>query len=518
MTFEQFYEYVFSKKREELFVYFEKGERIAVSTDEFFRRTDLMAAYISNKLKDIAKGSWVALKCINSGNWPVIFFAALKCGFKVLLLDDNTQTQQINSFIRNSDSKYVLTDSFQPFEAEVPVLNLKNFNYNDSVETDTQKYEWADMIAYVTSGTTSEAKIYTYTADALMIEQQGLFKQIKSMDEKHNIRHEQSMLQVLPLRHIFGLVTFFCLASYGNTIVFPENIGVMELVRVIRTERPWFLPAVPAIFKGLMSIVKVKNEGRCRRADFERVFGDSIVCGVCGGAKLENSVALDVLNTDIALYIGWGMTEVGTAVLGLHTPERIEKGYTGTVLDWYQAAVFDDDGNMIQSGIGELGIKGKSLHYSMLTANGEKIRSDDYFMTGDIFEYNNGDCFFLGRKKSVIISDTGENVYPEEIEEQILDITSVFQQSCIFDYKGVPALYVTASSSGNPDKIISEIKKKNGTLPAKNKIAALFISGENVPLTSKGEISRFKILDHIKNVKAKKFIIMKGLLSDADND
>lgn len=520
MTFEKLYDFLFAKEKDELLVYYEHGKRISLSTAEVKRRTGVMAEYIGISMKDVPKGAWIALKCTNSGNWLIAFFAILKSGYRALLLDGNTPQVQLASFVKCAEVQCIVTDSIQPCDAGISVLGIKEFDYGKDTPYSTHEYEWSDRLAYVTSGTASEARIYTYTAEAVMLEQQELAAVWRKIDEKHNHTHNDCMVQILPLRHIFGLVTFLCGIAFGYTAVFPENIGIIELIRVIREERPWIMPAVPAIWKGIITIVKVKCAGSCKSRDFESVFGGSLTCGICAGAKPERNLVAEVLGAGIKLYGGWGMTEVGTAAVGELTLGNIDSGYVGELLEWYEAVLIGDDGRVLKSGTGELAVKGASLHYSMITSEGEIPRSGEYFKTGDIFTYKDRKCCFIGRKKSVIISDSGENAYPEEIEEAIADITAGFSQSCVFDYRGTAALYVTATQlKGQEELLVAALREKNRSLSVKNKISAVFVSCEPAEVTSKGELSRFMILDHIKTSRnIKKYIIMKGMLSDADDD
>ena len=108
MTFGYLYDHIFEKKRDELFVYFENGSRLSLSTDEFRTKTEKMARYIFYASKEIEPGSWMILKLKNSGLWPVAFFGALMSGMKVLLLDEAVPARQLKNFIAHVGAKAAL--------------------------------------------------------------------------------------------------------------------------------------------------------------------------------------------------------------------------------------------------------------------------------------------------------------------------------------------------------------------------------------------------------------------------
>ncbi len=516
MTFGYLYDHIFEKKRDELFVYFENGSRLSLSTDEFRTKTEKMARYIFYASKEIEPGSWMILKLKNSGLWPVAFFGALMSGMKVLLLDEAVPARQLKNFIAHVGAKAVLTDSDRDAAQGPPNINIRGYDDCKYPETDTV---WADEIAYATSGTTSEAKIYSYNAEAVKTGQVGIFKIWRDINNKHNKKNSVRALQVLPLRHIFGLVTFLCGIEAGYTLIFPENISILELIRTVKTEKPWICAAVPALWKGLLDIVKVKCVGACTREKFESVFGSSLVCGVSAGAKLETQLAKDLVGgAGIVLYNGWGMTETGAAAAGRITDEDTETGYVGNIFEAYDAKILRDDGSIGDCGTGELIINGSGLYTSEISAGGAEKRRGEYFYTGDIFRIENDRSYFIGRRKSVIVGDSGENAYPEEIEEELTSVLMKVRQSCVFDLKGRAALFISDPDIEEKlDGILEEIKNKNMTMLIKNKIAALFTSKSPVEITGKGEVSRFKIVEQIKKKRdIQKYIIMKGIVSDAD--
>ena len=158
------------------------------------------------------------------------------------------------------------------------------------------------------------------------------------------------------------------------------------------------------------------------------------------------------------------------------------------------------------------------MYTSEISARGAEKRRGEYFYTGDIFRIENDRSYFIGRRKSVIVGDSGENAYPEEIEEELTSVLMKVRQSCVFDLKGRAALFISDPDIEEKlDGILEEIKNKNMTMLIKNKIAALFTSKSPVEITGKGEVSRFKIVEQIKKKRdIQKYIIMKGIVSDTD--
>ena len=87
------------------------------------------------------------------------------------------------------------------------------------------------------------------------------------------------------------------------------------------------------------------------------------------------------------------------------------------------------------------------MYTSEISAGGAEKRRGEYFYTGDIFRIENDRSYFIGRRKSVIVGDSGENAYPEEIEEELTSVLMKVRQSCVFDLKGRAALVILQTDS-----------------------------------------------------------------------
>lgn len=135
------------------------------------------------------KFPWVIMKCTNSENHPVVFFAALKSGFRVLLVDEKTPPNQMKSFIKVSNARCVITDVRNNKDYGVSVV-FTDISFNADHATE-ETSEWAREFAYVTSGTTSEAKIFSYTAESFYKAHQGVTKLWQEIDKKHNKDHQK---------------------------------------------------------------------------------------------------------------------------------------------------------------------------------------------------------------------------------------------------------------------------------------------------------------------------------------
>ena len=488
------------RQDKELFVYHNDKARKSVNMDEFLTGIGKYALVLNDLLSSEPENAWVGLRCKNSADWFTLFFAILCAGRPVVLLSEISSPARLNSIIGQGGLRAVITEDPADYDHCLTIEKAELDKAASAAESAElpPSVQWADQIAFVTSGTTGNAKIYTFTARSLCSQSRRLAERWQEIDKIHNTSRSDYVLQLLPLRHCFGLGTALGYMFYGYVPVFPRSIGVLDVIQTIRTERTWLAAVVPAVWKGFLQVLSAK-EGEISPAAFNRVFEPHFTCTICAGTRLETPLIQNVLDTGISLFSGWGMTETGIAILGELTESSAGTGYTGTMLDWFRGSLDED---------GELHITSDVMHSSRIENGVQVPRPSEWFATGDIFRADDSGYYFVGRSKSVLIGSDGENVYPEEIEEELAGYLKDICSYCVFGQNERPVLLISELTA-EPDRLTTLIRDYNRGAEPGHRITSYYIT-DQMPLTEKGEAARFYAGMFVKNNKTEKVTLMKG--------
>ena len=234
---------------EELFVYYSGSTRKTVKMNEFLADTGKYALVLNKTLSSEPENSWVGLRCKNSKDWFALFFAILCTGHPVILLSENSSHARTNAIIRQSGLCALITEEHTGYDGCITIEKAEIDKAVSSAENGSlpPPENWAKQIAFVTSGTTGNAKIYTFTAQALFRQTCRLAELWPEIEKEHNAFDSDHVLQFLPLRHCFGLGTALGYLLYDYVTVFPRSIGILDVIQAIRTERIWLAAVVPAV-------------------------------------------------------------------------------------------------------------------------------------------------------------------------------------------------------------------------------------------------------------------------------
>ena len=494
------------------------GGKKLYSKEQYLERINAFAASLSGKLSKYPHGTWVGFCCKNTADWIAVLFAVTKCGCAPVLLNSEWSSEQINAYSKKLSMPVVIDDDAaraNELTAEAVLLYPQDLIQPDTAASGVSG-EWADKLAFVTSGTTSQPKLYIFSAESLLRETISV-AEMPLLYEVLPMERLKRFLQVLPLRHCFGLGTLLILWRIGATAVFPENLGILTLVQAIREEGINCIASVPAVWKGLMSIVRIKTKtAEITPETFSAVYGDTFVTGICAGARTEERLQQDFKGLPFTMMNGWGMTEVGIALIGPFGAYKNSK-YTGELVPAaaYQMRVLLPDGSIAEQGTGELLINGDCLYCESVTDAAIIPRSGEWFHTGDIFEIDETHFLFHGRCKSVMIGESGENLYPEELEEQFSSVIPDAVPFCIVGDQERPVLFLDGSvlQDADAETLTGAIRAHNSTLLPSYRLTQIILTTQPILRTSKGEPARFRLMDEFRKAPDayKQIILQKGL-------
>jgi long-chain acyl-CoA synthetase len=302
-----------------------------------------------------------------------------------------------------------------------------------------------DHVAQIlfTSGTTAEPRGVVLTHGNFLSNVEPLERGIDPYRKYEKWLHPLRFLTLVPMSHVFGqFMALFVPPLLGATIVFELSANPSEVVRASKRERTTALIAVPRMLDGLRAglmreleacgdgewfgreFAAADGEKFIRRAwRFRRVhrwFGWKFWAFISGGAALTGETEEFFRRMGYAVVQGYGMTETASLV-SLNHPFRAAQGTIGKVLPGREFKLAEDGeilvrGENVARGYWEAGTLRPSEQRGGNATAGEPTRAG-WLRTGDIGEMDaQGNLRFRGRKKNVIVTPAGLNVYPEDLE------------------------------------------------------------------------------------------------------
>ena len=414
----------------------------------------------------IAKGDKVVILSSNMPNWGVAYFAIVTIGAVAVPILPDFSVTEISNIINHSDSKVIfvsdnLLAKVETFitDASKVIIRIENFEKISGSDTighiipengllPTIEEDDIASIIY-TSGTTGKSK-------GVMLTHQNILWDAEHGGLIHHMSETDRFLSLLPLSHTYenslGLVLpIMC----GSSVHYLKKLPTPAiLIPALQTVRPTVIFTVPLIIE---KIYKKQIEPKFRKNGFIRLlygispirlllnriagkklmktFGGELLFFGIGGAKLDAKVEKFLFEAKFSYSIGYGLTETAPLIAG--TDSGIARLRTiGPAMPGVELKIDQPDP---KTGEGEIWAKGPNVmtgYYKEPELTKEVITKDGWFKTGDLGIFDSkGYLAFKGRIKNMIVSSSGENIYPEEIESVINDFDNVLE-SLVIQRKG----------------------------------------------------------------------------------
>jgi fatty-acyl-CoA synthase len=395
-------------------VYVPTGERFT------YAQLDARAVRLARVWKGlgIAKGDRVALLADSRVEYVDAFFAAAKAGVILVPLGTRLtprelagilEDAQVSAFFygaEHAETARALAD-LVPLDRWVSLEELPDLAPADPWQPERCDPEDLWCLLY-TSGTTGRPK-------GVMLPHRMILWNGYNTAASWQLRPDDVSPVFTPLYHAGGLSVFLVpLFTIGGTIVLHRGFDAAEVWRVIEQERCTIVLGVPTIYKLL------KEDPGFEKADLS-----SVREFVCGGAPLPIYLIEAYQQRGVPLRQGYGLTEVGVNCFAMTTGDAAVKlGSIGKPLMFTEARLAGEDGQEVAPGeVGELWLRGPHVcrgYWNNPEATAASLDVDGWFHTGDLARKDAEGFFSIaGRKKDMIISG-GVNVYPAEIEGELL--------------------------------------------------------------------------------------------------
>lgn len=447
-----------------LFSEFERfGEDIAIVQRRGYRRETWtyaklasVAVVCASELKErgVRTGDRVLLWGPNSAECTAAFWGCLLRGAVAVPMDDGAALDFAGRVARDAGVKLIfssrekavldpaiprlvledLADTARPgvMVTSAPASGQPNKALCESFAEETITRKHIAQILF-TSGTTAEPRGVVLTHGNFLANLEPLERGIDPYRNYERWFHPLRFVTLVPLSHVFGqFMALLVPPLLGATVVFEHSAKPAEITRTVKRERATALIAVPRMLDALHAGIERELEARgqstwlernfeaangkkfLRRAwRFRRIhrrFGWKFWAFISGGAALPKETEEFFKRVGYAVVQGYGMTETAS-LISLNHPFRATEGSIGKVLPGREFKLAED---------GEILVRGENVASGYWEGGSlrQNVRDqENWLRTGDIGELDaEGNLRFRGRKKNVIVTPAGLNVYPEDVE------------------------------------------------------------------------------------------------------
>ena len=480
--------------------------------------------------------SHIAVVSENRVQWCLTYLTSMCFNYVIVPIDAKLSTNEILNIIHESDTNVIVfSESFDSMLREKR-HSLKHIKYFISMDLLTKKDGFLSMIELINNsqGCTVDAlpridarelAVIIFTSGTLgrakgvMLSQRNLAANLIAMVSMMMIYPEDRFLSVLPIHHTYECTCgFLCPLYSGASVHYARSLKTV--VDDLQQVKATMLLSVPLMFdkmfkrvyqaiheKRLTSIIvppliKItdfaarfgwKSSKKLVFAEIHKRFGGHIRAFIAGGAAPDPMVAKGLRDLGFTFVQGYGLTET-SPILALNQLENFKDDAAGLPLPGVELKIHSPN----EDGVGEVWAKGTNVMIG-LYKNEKATREafeDSWFMTGDLGSIDeDGFLHICGRKKNVIISRSGKNVFPEEIEDTLQ--RSPYIQECLVYGEDDPKLDEIISAQIVVDaEAFIELSEARG-VPITPELINDIIAGEvkraNAELTSFKQIKKFTI-------------------------
>ena len=535
----------------------ENWERIALSDfdgvsyhyKDIARKIEKM--HILMEAAGIKKGDKIAICGRNSAHWTVTYLAVITYGAVVVPILHEFKADQVHNIVNHSEARLLfvgdqiwenLNEAAMPHlegiielkDFGVPVSRSEKLAYArdhlneifghkfpcrfrpDDISYEKEKSEDLAIINY-TSGTTGYSK-------GVMLPYRSILSNVLYCKEKIGLKAGDSVVSMLPLGHVFGM-TFDFLYGFtaGAHLWFLTRMPSPKIIAESFAEiRPRVIACVPLIVEKIFKknilpkvdnklgklllhvpIISDKIKELIKQKAME-VFGGNFIEIIIGGAPFNAEVEAFLKMIDFPYTIAYGMTECGPIICHSHWTE-LKLASCGKVAARMEAKVLSPNPSAIA---GELVCRGANLmlgYYKNEEATRQVIDTEGWLHTGDMATIDeDGNVFIKGRCKNLLLTSSGQNIYPEEIESKLNNMPYVSESLIILQQDKLVGLIYPDSddafahglSQSDLVRVMEENRLElNKQLPAFSQIARFKLYPEEFEKTAKKSIKRFLYQD-----------------------
>jgi long-chain acyl-CoA synthetase len=474
---------------------------------------------IQQALAGLAPEDRVAIFMENRPEWVSAFFGILFKGGIAVPVDYMMSTQELFHVLSDCQPRFIVTSSQNYRKAQEAVskigYHVKVLNV-DEIKPAEGALEYRDrrkddvLVILYTSGTTGNPK-------GVMLTLANLDHNVRAVESLGFLNQNDRFIAILPFHHTYPLMATVLLPmSLAIPLVFIEKLTPADILETMNQQKITIMVGVPKLyhvihhnimaqvkklpplkrkaFMGALKLFKRVGATAVKKRFFKEVHekvGKHLRFMISGGAKLSEEVWRDFEAMGFNVLEGYGLTET-SPLISVNRPDRKKIGSAGLPVMEVEVKVTES---------GEIAVKGPNVMkgYYNKPEETEKVIKDGWFYTGDLgFIDEEGFIHITGRAKEVIVLDSGKNIYPEDIELEILKSPYILEVGVFFDEGKLKALIrpdfellVEEGVEDVKDFIKQELYRTTKHLQPYKKIKEFKLIDRELPRTRIGKLRRF---------------------------
>ncbi|MEA1912298.1 MAG: AMP-binding protein [candidate division WOR-3 bacterium] len=488
----------------------------------------------SGEMKDrgIRKGDRVALYGPNSPEWIITYLAIQWAGAICVPLDRRLSHREVHYLIKDSGSKILYaspSETREEIEISTPLLIPETILKGKEVESAELSLEDPAVILY-TSGTTGTPK-------GIVLSHMNLASNVEMGYQAMEFYPEEVFYALLPLHHVFAqTIAMLAPLSTGSTITIARSFKSKEITEDCKESKPVIFPVVPLILEKFIEGIEreLSKLNKTKKAAFGMLNGMATLFNkikkgsgtrfyttireglglenlrylISGGAALPYWISGRFEKWGFPILQAYGLTETSPGI-SINPPNSPRNKSVGLPLPGLEVKILNPD----IDGVGEIAVRGPSVfkqYWRSKESTKEKFEGD-WFKTGDVGYFDSDSYLYVtGRKKSVIVTKGGKNIYPEEIENYlsqsplIAEVLVLYQTNPNTQKRELNSIiYPNYEEIDNycekhnievldPHKILTEeIKRLNKKLTDYKRVRRIKLRDEEFPKTTTEKIKRY---------------------------
>ena len=496
----------------------------------------------------VQKGDKIAICGRNSSHWGVTFLAILTYGGVAVPILHEFKADNVHNIVNHSEAKLLfvgdmvwenLNENAMPNLEGILLMNDFTILVSRSEKLDYARAHLNEMfgkkfprnfrrqhveyhkeapdelaVLNYTSGTTSNSK-------GVMLPYRAVWSNIRFALDVLPLKPGNRLVSMLPMAHMYGLAfEFLYPLCFGCHIYFLTRTPSPKIILQAFAEvKPELVIAVPLIIEKIIKknvlpkletptmkfllkvpIVSDKIKEKVRE-QIMQAFGGNFYEIVVGGAAFNQEIEQFMRSINFPYTVGYGMTECAP-LIAYEDWKEFKQASCGKPVHRMEVKILSPDPQNI---VGEIVCKGDNMmlgYYKNPEATAETIDKDGWLHTGDLGVMDaEGNITIKGRSKNMILGSSGQNIYPEEIEDKLNNMPFVSESIIIQQADGKLAALIypdfdDAFAHGLDDKAVENAMEENrvnlnAELPAYEQIARIKIYHEEFEKTPKKSIKRF---------------------------
>ena len=451
--------------------------------------------------RGIQKGDRVLIWGDNGAPWVAAFFGCIMRGVVPVPIDVAGSDQFAHRVAQEVNPKLV-TGSREQLKSFPESLAFEDFaNLPQQMAPAIDDLSESDPVQIVfTSGTTADPKGVVHTHGNILASLRPIEQEMQKYLKYERIFHPLRFLHTLPLSHVFGqFMGLWIPPLLAAEVHFESRLVPSDLVDTIHDARISVLVAVPRVLEILQTyllerfqpdIAKAAKFSALRRwwhfRTIHRALGLKFWALICGGATLPEGIEHFWNTLGFVVIQGYGMTETA-ALVSLNHPFHAAKGSIGKVLPGREIRLGPD---------GEILVKGDTVSKSTWQGGRLQTQDSEWLATGDLASQDeSGNLQFRGRKKEVIVTASGLNIYPDDLEAALLR-QLLIKSAAVVEVDGEPFAALVLRKPEDPS---AAIRAANADLAGYQQIRRWTVWPDpDLPRTSTGKIMRREVASGLK--------------------